>query len=1000
MNVERNITTPTNAQHRNFQFNANTQLKTFIDPQPRVSGRFQKKQLDNSITYQSNNMKKATNPESVKDFVRNVVDSLPRNASIKIFMIIDFTTHDDTIQRLTVREKEFVHTIDNQMYIYNMMGRIYKLLRMSSDIYIESAAVGFLDDKPRNLQTITRVANTKFENCLIKCIKDKVKNINNITNFYKTFEFLNPLIAIDTPYMNEDQIKKLANMVQLNFVIYSELGDIIDVPWKRIGQKRSQVEIIIKNEHATIRNNTQITNVELIDTLPDDLYTDINTKIYKDKDGNTVSYQKLNTLYKLFHGAGTKLKYRFINTIEDLYMEEFITQHTTPIENPIIRDIIRSSEYFITNEKHKEITKKYLIESDANGCYRAYDNNDYYMMGRGFPMGDYSVVNVTDQSVIDEKMSHVIFDSIQNIPEEFTFFHPSINNVLPYPLYQYLIDRNAIINVHTALVPSKQCEISIIEHADSLGLDNKQHKSFCNKLIGKIIQGGIDGKKKYTLNPSNKEEYEQILYECKSNPDKVIDYNLLGVDNMIEVTIKKDNTKAAFGFHSYILAYASINMMKQYLHLKNQNKSIIGYFVDAIFYEQDSDKLPESSTEIGEFKYRLASQFHIKAPINIKSLLTDFIPINYKYKPLHNRTPPTKHTLYLGPGGKTYLLTHEPLFDQIMLTHTKESRTNFQKEKDDDNLPQTVICAQKYFQPSLDDDRWEQTRNQNADTQRRNYVIIDELLTHKKSAIMTMIRRANDDNTIIEATGDFEQIVNDELTYTKLVLEQLLLQSGYTKKQITDMNLTDEIFIERFKKTLPKTDQRDNLIKLLNERTTTREWLETIFDIKDVPRTPNLINPRHTYEYGCLLDTLRGINYHNQKEIIMSNKLWKKITIDQLNNLNLLPTDKIITGSYTRIRTFDDLVQKFDQIPVKDINNNHQLVPKTELCIWYGRTSMNQTSPFKYEPILAGTADCLQGKTYKNNEKIIIDINHLSRNGTLYTAMTRSKFPEQIYILI
>lgn len=371
----------------------------------------------------------------------------------------------------------------------------------------------------------------------------------------------------------------------------------------------------------------------------------------------------------------------------------------------------------------------------------------------------------------------------------------------------------------------------------------------------------------------------------------------------------------------------------------------MGFCVDAIFFTKlQASPLPESSVKNGEFKYSVAKAYFTTRP-HFPS-----IPQPQQYNQYNieiGRNPPKRHTAYLGAGGigKTFPLITNPCYNQAILAHTIKSRESIKLLA---KHPNNVVCLQKYAMPSVVDDKaWQGLRYKKQIPQRHCHVLIDEVFCHSKKTMKLVFRRLQElDNTIIELTGDPEQICNE-----------------------------------------------------IEGAPVTVEWLREMgFDIKYINRAPET-PARHQYDYGLTLDSLRNHTPAEQQQQVLGNPMFKQVAEIDFTAIN--PTiDHVLSGNHVRIAQINQLAKnsQHPQIKVKDRKGNTHVIDKNDANIWWDRKNMAQKNPKKYEPAFAITVDCYQGTTADCN--IVVDVLSLTRHGALYTAMTRTRTSDNIAILI
>ena len=173
------------------------------------------------------------------------------------------------------------------------------------------------------------------------------------------------------------------------------------------------------------------------------------------------------------------------------------------------------------------------------------------------------------------------------------------------------------------------------------------------------------------------------------------------------------------------------------------------------------------------------------------------------------------------------------------------------------------------------------------------------------------------------------------------------------------------------------------------------------FDIVYLDRDPNKIC-RHTYEYGLFLDTLRDKTPSDQSQILKSNPEFIQLSQNELPDY-FTPDTHIIVGTHKRAKELTAILRPtLTHILCRDVSDSEKTITlsTSSPLIWWDRESMEDKIPKgkKYEPHVVVTADCFQGQT--SDHPIIADLKTLTRHGTLYTAVTRTRVPENTYLLL
>lgn len=520
--------------------------------------------------------------------------------------------------------------------------------------------------------------------------------------------------------------------------------------------------------------------------------------------------------------------------------------------------------------------------------------------------------------------------------------------VLPTPMYNCLIKHGAVIDVEYVLDVDEFKHISVLDYANKFDLTPAEKKSFRNTLIGRTITGGVAEKKKIRCEFFNTDERDHMLFEAQEKE--------LGIDGDVDAergtlifTVDKI-PKALFNFHSFIVSYAGVYMMEKWLELAQAGHQVVAYNVDALMVRGDYSE-PEITTEPGKWKTsEMDPRYYGMHMDRHNARERFFLPvINVPDKaPLH------KNVLEEGAAGvgKSHKYKVDPYYDQIICTPTHELRIEHSAVYPD------TYTAHKIFQFGASDEQFEMLRKRGDIPRRHAVYVIDEYTMFNTREWEIIIRRSCGARII--ALGDPEQI----------------------RKAVDGSPITQDFF-------------------------RSRGW-----DIIETVRTPDL-HARHEYEYGCALDDLRGLTYEEQCHQIYDSTLWMGVMLDRLFvGLDLVNT-RVIVGNHKRAYELNNMAreyaQKYDFLfpfvstakpTIYREKRYENMCVHTDKVFW-DRKSMDDVRPkgTKWEPYFAVTADSFQGKTTPDNMLVVVDTVTLSRHGTLYTAMTRSRRADSIRIL-
>jgi hypothetical protein len=780
--------------------------------------------------------------------------------------------------------------------------------------------------------------------------------------------------------------------------------------------KRIHIEIS-NGHARIMPNKISINNIEYHNqiTIPNDLsIVDFDyfepSKNANDNDPLVIKYYTtlingIFTIHKAFRPSSVTNRdiddkdpeYKYVFTNEQMLYRLFKARYElAPIFDESIRNVVKSAEHFIKRkifEPVGEVTikdvkisafspaigkngviKDMLIKRintsqhetikfkpdlkliDHNKNYMSYKRSEYYM---GFPTNILVPITTDYKPVNGNKILFVICHDIDNPPSYFCHLYEYSAGpiTLPYPVYQYLQSQSIEISVDYYLMGQTQ-DIDIYEFADEckqngwVNNDLVDLKKFTNSLAGRAISGGLSETMKMTVITSTDDELDQLIQECHSNN---LRFSIQSTDNgNMSITIHyKNNNSGLFHFHSYILGYASIHIMKKWHELEANQCKVLGFNTDAIIYKSDNNYITPTGINVGEWKYENINtkSYYAKLHISDNDLecYADYPspdrPIIYSASQLridHN-------TFINGPAGigKSYEWITSPLYDQIYLTPTILLREAI---KNGDVSFINTHTMHKYFQPQIaNDDKIHNMRVRNRIPHLHKYIIIDEATMYSLEQWNIILRRSG--KSILVVLGDFEQICN-EASGIKV-----------SRKYFEDNN----------------------------------------FEIQDIVRTPDM-HSRHSYDDGLILDSLRGLSISEQVDKLINENVNTAVIEDAIRKITNNDHSFFISDTHNKLHNANLAAKVYCAtnnilFPVREKKNKLiTRIPVDSIDIWWGRKRMNDEMPLglKYEPAFAITPDSVQGCTI--DKPLYIDAN-MYRQGAFYTAATRTRKLSDIYLV-
>lgn len=882
-------------------------------------------------------------------------------------------------------------TGDNEVSYTQASGKKYMLIgdNVSRKRYIEIAITSIFDDsygilsdmaayhvnridlriaRPSGKQKVISVAQSmEAGNCMIRILQNN--GCNDMNKVFAKFPHLKPALneatgAYNPIYINPDEIAVVAKLLRRKINVYTPLGRITGDVWESFGHIKDKIlPVQFSMGHATlISENLQVDSVMYVDKVvvpmsPDvvayDTYNHIDNAKYYIK-AVTVTIKKKNTtayvMVKSFKPStvtgdlthDNEPAFHYVFDKNQLLFKFFKKDFKIKcIDNTDIRNCVRSSEHFVGRALLMPVTDN-VVELDHNKNYCSYKSCGYY---RGFPTE--VIIPTTTKPVLQPdglSLAFVKCSRIRSFPKYFDLFlkYKQGKICIPAPVYYYLLDHGAIIDVDMYFV-SRHIDIDMVgyfDHFRELGwVDADEMKLARNCAIGMTITGGTEEKGCARFGVGEESELNQVIGECHKNGFTFDVQDHPCGNKVVEINYKK-RTRGCFQFHSYILGYALIHMLKKINQLENAGCTIYGWNTDSILYEGD---WREYSTDIGGWKmadvnpiYRYWSNIN-PGGIQLVQSNVDF-GINGKF-----REPIIGHTVFTGAAGvgKSHTWKEDPLFDQIMLTPTKSLRDEHKNGK---VAFLNTYTVHKYVQFGIQqDDRITGMRTCGKIPSQHMYIVIDELSMFTREQWRTIMRRCQ--NSIIIALGDFEQICNEVGSKESGVDLEFFKGLGFTHHEIA--------------------------------------------------RTPESVS-RHSYEDGKVLDSLRGKKIPEQIRALKESGKVKFV-----DNLSSIIESMVVNGA-TYITDNHRECSRVNMLAKAYFNEKKLLMPLrckdgeivnldvNDDKIWWDRLKMDDVMPagFKYEPTFAVTVDSVQGKTMHNY--VCVDIN-VNRHGSFYTGVSRTR---------
>lgn len=929
-------------------------------------------------------------------------------------------------------------------YKYPVLDALYALYNWayhedSDSVGAESANVIRIIPFFRKRTENVRVAKYQLGNCFMKLIenelesrRDSKRTFNGIVD--KNFDKLckmgvvkaHPMtntvgISKDFTYVNFKQMFELAKIFELNLTIYSQFGRIVDLPWieERNNEHLKSIKVCVSNNHCNIiKTAYEINDIQYVDNNFEGMTNILGGQfvdVVETRENEFGKYyirydskNKKSTMYKTWKPSDNGLKSNVVDEFQDidqmpkyfrclgapeilfkLFTKTYFIKQT-PID---MFPIIRSGCLFFGKRIISELSES-VVKIDHNKSYSSYKNCKYY---KGFPD---QKLRLAHRDIIDGDYVAFVIGSPSYIPDKYKRMYNILYGdmtVFTSPMYRFLIDIGFVFDIKYKVVTGTYHDVDIwrfLEDYDDI-IDPKEKKLCLNSFLGKTVMGGIKPTRNYCFKSEDQEELEHINEEIyKTFKGRIPTVPKYDIDSDRIVELRADIPqvpKGSYHFYSYILQYSHIQVMSKWIELEDKGAKICGYHVDSLILEPNNADLNLNTEKIGEWKLEMQSPETFNKYKSYQILNNNFeqhqpichTDIDNLPKKIHL---PYKRYLINGSAGigKSFPFISDPYDDSIILTPTlalKESHletVNKLLDSDDyDNEQKSKIffmkdkihTAAKYFQFNLQQERIDMLRAKGSIPEIAANVILDEGCMFDRTEFnLILLRTENLSNLCVLL--DFEQI-HKELSGDK----------------------NNAVDIDYFK--------------------------QNGFVITEIERGEDDSHTRHKLEYGQFLDSLRGCNYNTQKDLIYRSQLFDKIVVDDYNDPILLNFNHVIVGTHMAGRTLNiNYANKHNtikcrvkkrSITFRDLNNNKVKKVSGQLCelssndesIWWDRTKFDdKTPPNKaFEPAYACTVDSFQGTTL-HNERVGICINELKKHGALYSALTRTKTPEQVVLIV
>lgn len=858
------------------------------------------------------------------------------------------------------------------------------------------------------------------KNCVVRILSPFVNNQNqDIKNKFENMT-CNLIHKQDKPaYINQDFIDKLGKLLRVQIHLYTPYGVYSKKPAVILGAggNKKHFKMVIQHNHAKLFAPTKVDEVRYIQTVEDHItkigpqmstivelenasniywsslekspfaYTRPHNKanlagFIMVENENLIMYKYLrpscitgiiadDNNKKLF-GCTTPagvFRFHFIRKHELIAPPEFVFEQAREAGRPFGTTIFQPCKKFC-----------HRAEIDQNASYASFEFSKYY---DGFPVGNWmklagppqldkllkpAFLEIKSIKPREGVINQQYFDYLTRLRNNFKFITaPEFYRWSEFMEIEVINTTYASFKKISLFEDLNEVESRIREYSD-VDNDIKFYiKQLRNKFTGKLIQGGLDTyEEEKIVTTDDFYEMEVIVGEILRDTGvmPMVETIQIGTQSTgwqrykIHFHIKKAGNKFT-NIYSYITAISRLSVMDQIMNLRKINLQVLKVHVDAIYVKKPSKyNYPEFraylanhtniSDKPGDFKVTPAEFGEMLGTTAIKPpIFSEGSPQEEGY-PLHTKVVIT------GPGGcgkSTIALNflRNGGGKVLYLAPTIELRENLRANAKD---PKNVICLEKL-----------------------------------KQAILR-------GPTVPYAA----EIIANALTFNYIIIDEYPKCDGINVRVIVD-------FCEKYRINLVMLGDYNqttfNLSGITCDVPTLNAWGFMLYADPRNARTPDKIL-RHNYEWGAFLDSIAPLSSASQCEI-----LKKKLGIIRPVEYKIPNASLIYCGTWKQIYNYNtrfvaDAADN-DLLPLKNIKTGEKvkLMKKDVLpYIFHKREFDEKPSKFhKYTVWYAVTVDCVQGSTIDLDGQYIDVKTLINRRGAIYTAVTRSRQPDQINLI-
>ncbi len=916
----------------------------------------------------------------------------------------------------------------------------------------------YLVEPKREGEKFVRVGYTMYnrpgdKNCLVRILSPFVQNDTRERFDELTKDLIH---KEDAPaFITPEFIDRLGKLMRVKISLYTPYGAMKDQPAQILGAggNKKNFKIIVKNEHANVYAPAIVNKVNYINSIDDYIaaaskpnmstVVDIRQPVQLGYLKNTPwqFYDQCKdveaiTGYITVDGFGTEA----ITTMNKFLRPSAITGNPNDDTNPALftkttpagifmYDFVRKNKLTIppefvarqasvagrpfgTAELAKCKKGTHVIEIDQNASYASYEFSPFY---EGFPVGNWIKIAGAPTEQPDPELKPAFVEvaamrarapqaDIYNYGEMLGQLRSDFS-VITYPEYKRWLEYFDIDVINTTYATFQR--ISVYDDLNALTerikvntpepADHETYvipayvKNMRNSFTGKLIQGGLEiyGAQK-TISTTSRDEWEIMIAEHQKEFGTLPDCEIKDVFGdgsskiyRLTTTINKPGHKFPH-IYAYITAISRLSVLEKLIQLKTAGFKPVRVHVDAIYVRCTNRKVGNDfarhvASKIpgvefspvhtpGLFKAEVTyKQFDQPEPTKSAFNINDgeFYGIMSHAQPAAEGYPGHRKVVVIGAGGigkstvAVNFLRDRSAGRALYLTPTRELRSEMRDKLDAvGKEPSDCICLEGL---------------------RRAITHVAEATERGKMPAPEYIAR-------------LEEV---KAKYTYLIIDEFCKTDGVHLREVIR-------FAETYRKNIVMMgDYNQTVFSLSGIRADKEKLTEWGFMLFADPRNARAVDKpmRHSYEWGTFLDSIAELQPAEQVAALQARGIRVVAEDAQLD-----PTGLIYCGNWATIAKYNgELLTTNTAARVKLINKRETLPYAENLKpqIW-NKASFTEKQPrgAKYSVDFAITVDCVQGSTVENPIQYIHVASLVSRWGAIYTAVTRSRTPEQIVLVM